>query len=441
MTLRRKLKLTIVVLLVLGLVAFGLFRRHSSRQVDKALDAIRAQGYPVTLEELDAWYEEPPPGENAADVLLEAYDASVEPWPEVQGVHHLLEQGTLVDRTAPLPPDVKRSIHEYLLVNAVALELTHEGLAMPHCRWPIQCQREDEIEVPWHSKVLRHDELLKLEAILSAEDGDAERACQAMLGTLGLARTLSRVPLPGAYFGRARCLRRGVRALERVLNRIPLTEEQLARLDMALSESEDIGSLRRKIVGERCITVDFARAAPLDAKAPWRLGEPPVLDVLFRAFFRQTGLMEHGLASYLESSQAILDALEMPFPEQHERLEQITPSFALALLGVGVESFNMACRHQSDVAELRAAQLAVAVERYRLAHGVLPEDANALVSEFIESIPEEPCLHEPIRYKQLPSGYVTYSIGSDKEDDGGVEKEKEYMAWVSGDITFTVERK
>src|SRR5882757_9465342 len=36
--------------------------------VQARLDEIRRQGYPVTLAELDKWYPQPPPGENAAEI-------------------------------------------------------------------------------------------------------------------------------------------------------------------------------------------------------------------------------------------------------------------------------------------------------------------------------------------------------------------------------------
>ena len=82
----------------------------------------------------------------------------------------------------------------------------------------------------------------------------------------------------------------------------------------------------------------------------------------------------------------------------------------------------------------------MAVERYRVAHGNLPETADALVPEFIESVPIDPYSGEPIRYGLLPNGYVAYSVAKNGIDDGGVESENFKEAWEKGDLTFTVER-
>ena len=60
-------------LLILFAVLFaGRYWLHVREQA--ALNAIRADGYPVTLEELNAWYAIPE-GENAADTYALAFDA------------------------------------------------------------------------------------------------------------------------------------------------------------------------------------------------------------------------------------------------------------------------------------------------------------------------------------------------------------------------------
>ena len=65
----RRLRTALVVVLVLGALYIA-YRYTLHRMVEAKLDEIRQQGYPVTLAELDKWYPQPPPGENAAEVYL-----------------------------------------------------------------------------------------------------------------------------------------------------------------------------------------------------------------------------------------------------------------------------------------------------------------------------------------------------------------------------------
>jgi hypothetical protein len=70
-------------------------------------------------------------------------------------------------------------------------------------------------------------------------------------------------------------------------------------------------------------------------------------------------------------------------------------------------------------AYLRCAIVALAVERYRLAHGQWPDSLNSLVPEFLPKIPLDPYDAKPLRYRRLQDGVVIYSIGPDKVDNGG----------------------
>ena len=66
------------------------------------------------------------------------------------------------------------------------------------------------------------------------------------------------------------------------------------------------------------------------------------------------------------------------------------------------------------------ATLACAVERYRLAHGKLPEKLDALVPQFIAQLPRDVIDGQPLRYRLDGShGFVIYSIGWNQKDDGG----------------------
>jgi len=71
------------------------------------------------------------------------------------------------------------------------------------------------------------------------------------------------------------------------------------------------------------------------------------------------------------------------------------------------------------VAGNRVAVVAIAVERYRLAHGTLPSSLDALRPEFLNELPVDPFTAGPLHYRVSPDGYRIYSAGPDRQDDGG----------------------
>ena len=92
-----------------------------------------------------------------------------------------------------------------------------------------------------------------------------------------------------------------------------------------------------------------------------------------------------------------------------------------------------------SAASLRLCRVSLAVQRYRLANGKLPEKIDEIAPRFIDAVPLDPFDGKPIRYKKLDKGYVVYSVGKDGVDNGGLEmtaenKKGEY------DEAFTVKR-
>ena len=72
---RRKLKFShiLIVLLLIAVCAFVVFRLSVRSKLRARIETIRAAGYPVTLAELNEWYTIPEDAENAADTLIEAF--------------------------------------------------------------------------------------------------------------------------------------------------------------------------------------------------------------------------------------------------------------------------------------------------------------------------------------------------------------------------------
>ena len=82
---------------------------------------------------------------------------------------------------------------------------------------------------------------------------------------------------------------------------------------------------------------------------------------------------------------------------------------------------------------LRAAALAMALNRYRAANGRWPADLNELVPAFIAAVPGDPFARGPLRYRaDNAGGWVIYSVGPDGADDGGTREDDRDVVFPGG---------
>lgn len=70
-------------------------------------------------------------------------------------------------------------------------------------------------------------------------------------------------------------------------------------------------------------------------------------------------------------------------------------------------------------------RLAVALERFRLAHGAFPEQLTELVPDFIAAVPVDTYSRQPMIYRRKEGGtFLLYGVGKNRVDDGGVSEAK-----------------
>jgi hypothetical protein len=79
-------------------------------------------------------------------------------------------------------------------------------------------------------------------------------------------------------------------------------------------------------------------------------------------------------------------------------------------------------RHGRVIAGLRASLAGVAAERFRVANGDFPEQLDALVPMYLDSVPTDPYADKPLLYKQEDDRVMIYSVGENGQDDGGQTK-------------------
>jgi hypothetical protein len=441
----RRLRTALVVVLVLA--AFYVTYRYTlHRMVEAKLDEIRKQGYPVTLAELDKWYPQPPPGQNAADVYLEAFKlfapklASDTNLPVVGYAH-------LPARDTPFAPEMRQGIAEYLARNQQSLDLLHKAATMKFCRFPSE---GPDVETMFESLMNRLNvtrtgtRMLLLDSLSASAHGDAQRVVESTTTSIALAESVKAPPQLISYLVETACFGISIGGLEQALSRTAFNDQQLVALTKAFHEVETDEGFIGAIIGERARanwTWQEMRAGGGSVKDPIVYSDTTSsLDRAAAMIYGPLGFIDLDYLARLEFYDDLLRACDTTFPQRLETVGSLNHKRALfnvlPLAKIEAELTEKSVNREARLqAQLRAVRVALSVERYRIANGALPESLGALVPKFLTAVPTDPFDGQPLRYKKLANGYVVYSIGEDGVDNGGTE------GFCPGtDITFIVER-
>jgi len=372
---------------------------------------------------LNQWYVEPPAAENAAALYAQAFAA-------------------LVSEDADSPSFVEK--------NQKALELLHQAAARTQCRFPTDFKAGQKASMPHLARIKTCAKLLAQEATLNARKGKMDLAAQSVIDGLRLARSLEAEPSVISQLVRIAAEQIATAGLEQTLNHKGFSEIELAKLKSAFEDAErgGTGMFARAFVGERCLTAHmFVAPSPDVAESLALIGQS--FSPSFFDNYRKSSTNQADYAFCLDQFKNIIEAAKLPFPECLESASQWTARMSDAkskgyvISGVMLPPLSKALeRSAARLAEMRAGQVAIAVERSRLAHGaVLPMGLSSLVPQYLNAVPTDPFDGKPLRYKKKsPKAYVVYSIGPDRQDDNGTLAKANSSPGTKFDLVFMVDR-
>jgi hypothetical protein len=428
--------------------AFVIYRVMARAKLESRLKAMRAAGYPVTPTELDKWYEAPPDGENAADYIVEALAYLQKPKPEQRDLIPWLGNAEMPARTEPLGAKTASTIAQLLENNKDTIQLLQQGAALERSRYPVDLTRGLATSVPHLADLRSAVRLLCLKAVLYGEQGQLESATDALICAFGVAKSQAAEPLIISQLVRRDCQAITVSVLERLVSQASLEQEHLVRLGKTLATAYDPNAMARAFAGERCtviLTLRVPRSTGLHL-APFSARLSPSLLEMYAN--QALGLADRGLVQYIDLTDRHIAALRLPPHERPSAARDLERQDKELRKAYGILSHFMPSMHRViridlvHLTRLRVASVAMAVEQYRLVRGALPGQLADLVPTFLPEVPLDPYDGRPLRYRGREKGYVVYSIGEDRTDDGGKERplRRRGGAPTNYDITFIVER-
>jgi hypothetical protein len=343
-------------------------------------------------------------------------------------------RNALDESFSELPPPALLNEHQ---VNALRVELERAKLALlearkladlPNGRYPIVWSRDfSGTLLPHVDDVRRVAGLLQYDARLRAHDQDIEGALTSCRATLNAARAIGDEQSVISQLVRIACRTLAVRELERTLAQGQATETVLARLQGAFAEEAEEPLLLFALRGERAGSDGMMEAIQMGELKPSHLqsfisGPSPDQAWEFNIYLL-TRTLQGQRADLLNYMNRVVELAKLPPEQQEEAFQQqelILPkerSPLVRLLAPAGGRLAFACNRTQ--AELRCAAVALAVERYRLEHRRWPDALDALVPQYLAQVPRDPFDGKPLRYRRLDQGVVVYSVGKDREDNGG----------------------
>jgi len=415
----RRWHLALVIFLVLAVLT-GLYVAIQQSSVERRLKALRAAGYPTNFAELAEYNRLPAGTLNAADVYGRAFWQYRPPVDEETWKIPIVGSAALPGRGLPVPQTMTDAISQYLARNRTCLTLLHEAGAIEHCRYTWDYTK-GLTELP---AIRRCAWLLELSATYHAYSGDPNGAAECIQDGLRLADSLRNEPGLVCYLIRRGCSALAVRGLERSMNATAFTDAQLREMDLALAATAATTlDLAQVMITERCFMLESCRDTSL--KSSWPL--TPSRGVGPRLLVHLPGIRRIGVVDTLDYMEDCIAAAKLPPQERMARfraLEQEAKDLSFMHLMVNSilsSTGELGALHARFPAIFDLARTALAVERYRLAAGRLPEALGQLVPQYLDHVPIDPFDGQPIRYRRTEPGYVVYNVAEDGQDNGGRE--------------------
>lgn len=445
---KRTVVLICLVLLMLAL-PLAFWRAYLARVINKQLAEIRAAGLPTNGEELNRWYAIVPDDQNGALVLTQAFGLR-QTYPDSRS--NLIDNFKLPKRGEALSSQQIDLLKGYLDLNEPRLKKADVALKLPTNRYPIDYSMLRNTLLPHLAWLDDIAELHQFKALVSMELGDSSSVTTNIVTMLALARTLDNELCLISQLVRLKLLRRAFATFERRASASPLSAAEIASLAAAFKQTCVTNIVARALIGERAMIIPYFRMKRAEYARinPAKAGEEPKSDSTLPchgpAILRLIGYYELDYASFLIGMKKAITLSSNSPPDNL--------SAGVYLAHVGEESTKrrrtlcglifsgyagLARRENEGVAHQRLALTTLAVERFRNETGRLPERLDELAPKYLKEIPEDPFTGLEPEYRRTQNGFVIYSVGTDREDNGGLEK-TDNKGKNSFDITFTVER-
>jgi tetratricopeptide (TPR) repeat protein len=342
------------------------------------------------------------------------------------------------DKEFPVAPQAQTPAADVLLALSKydsAIEELRKAGQRPDSRIPLDYDQGMQVTVdellPCLATLKRLVQVLQLRSIAELRNGESEKAMDDIELMFQLNDSIRNQPFLIAHLVRMAIFSITMQPIWEGLVQHRWTDKQLATLDDTFAKMDFLQDYEFAMRGETAFAVETIETERITRQfttpnADGTLVTHHYNPIMSNAYFYQSELAhaqmslqwavplvdtDHRIVSpeSLLRAQHEIDAQKKhASPHKYEALataQALIPSarrFAIAQTGVDL------------------GRIACTLERYRLARGQYPETLEALVPQFMESLPHDIINGQPLHYRRTSSGkFLLYSVGWNETDDGG----------------------
>ena len=347
--------------------------------------------------------------------------------------------------TFPISPQPQTPAKDVLLALSPydsTIENLREAAKLPYARFPISYDVQPPANI-WLSHLAglkASARVLELRALAELQKGQSDKALADVKLMLRLSGSIRTEPFLISHLVRIAMVNLALQPVWEGLVAHQWSDQQLAELDLDLTKVDLLADYHTAMRGELMLceigNIEFLRRYPERTRdllgdnsgdVPPRIVRWTIWQAIPDGWFYQNELncAQPVLEYYLPSAD-VNQRMVRPGDVRRAdsavatKLERRNPynffaRMVLPALGGAVKR----SAHGQESVDL--ARVAIALERYRLAHGEYPESLEQLPPQFIAKLPHDIINGEPLHYRRTADGqFDLYSIGWNEVDDGGV---------------------
>jgi hypothetical protein len=324
-----------------------------------------------------------------------------------------------------------------------AIEELRAASRRPCSRFPLNYDSESPaaILLPHLAALKKCSQTLQLRSIAELQNGQPDKALDDVKLALQLTDKIHTEPCLISHLVRIAMVQIILQPVWEGLAEHKWLEEQLIALDAELAKLDFLPDYKlgmRSELGFQGTEMDRLRRHPEQLREFWSLGgdeaksskqlPPGYLAAhlipagwFYQNQFRCARMMVEYYIPVADVSQGTfsLDLLRRGDAVLTAEINSVSPFNMLEKLmlpALGNAAKKFACGQSS----VDLARTAIALERYRLAHGEYPEALDTLAPQFIAKLPHDIINGQPLHYRRTSDGqFVLYSVGWNETDDGG----------------------
>lgn len=348
----------------------------------------------------------------------------------------------------PVSPQEQSPAQDVLLALSrydSAIEELRAAAKLPYSRFPLEYDKDDPaaIFLPHLAALKSSSQALQLRAVAELQLGQANNAAADTELTFRLIDASQNEPFLISHLVRVAMVNMALQPVYEGLAQHKWSDAQLAALDSELVKLDFLADYQRSMRSEAVYSarmLDYLQRTRRigDYLSSFNNSAPPYwTDYFFRLL--PAGWFHRNQISfarfYLE------DCLPAADPQKREFFPQVARQAATNLVQAMAHpnSSNLAMKillspmkdwlgdQNNTVRKFAYAQestdlarIAIALERFDLAHGKYPESLDELKPQFISEIPRDLIGGQPLKYGLTNDSFVLYSIGWNEKDDGGM---------------------